>query len=320
MSRVDDLDLIIALGMAKEGFDWPFCEHALTVGYRGSLTEIIQIIGRATRDSNNKTHSQFTNLIAQPDAADSEVKLSVNNMLKAITASLLMEQVLAPNVNFKAKRFEGEANEPGTIKIHGFKEPSTQRVQDIVESDLNDLKAAILQDPTLLRTLPGEFIEPEVINKVLIPKVIRKKYPELSDDEVEEIRQHVVADSAIKNGDIKEVGDRRFVRMAGRFVNIDELHIDLIDRVNPFQKAFEVLSKSVTSKLLRVIQDTIDATRIKMTDEEAVILYDDKIKPFVEATGRKPNINSNDPLERRMAEAVVYLLHKKRMQAAQEKL
>ena len=30
-----------------------------------------------------------------------------------------------------------------------------------------------------------------------------------------------------------EVGDKRFVRMADKFINIDELHIDLIDRVNP---------------------------------------------------------------------------------------
>ena len=80
IKHVDDIDIIIALGMAKEGFDWPYCEHALTIGYRGSLTEIIQIIGRATRDSDNKNHSQFTNLIAQPDVADTEVKLSVNNM------------------------------------------------------------------------------------------------------------------------------------------------------------------------------------------------------------------------------------------------
>ena len=28
----------------KRRFDWPYCEHALTVGYRSSLTEIIQII------------------------------------------------------------------------------------------------------------------------------------------------------------------------------------------------------------------------------------------------------------------------------------
>jgi superfamily II DNA or RNA helicase len=317
MTSADDMDLIIALGMAKEGFDWPFCEHALTVGYRGSLTEIIQIIGRATRDSQGKPHAQFTNLIAQPDAEDSQVKLSVNNMLKAITASLLMEQVLAPNFTFKTKRFDDEDDTPpGTIKIRGFKEPSSKRVKDIVESDLNDLKAAILQDSTILRVLPGEFIEPEVINKVLIPKVIRLKYPDLTDEQVEEVRQHVVADSAIKNGEIKEVGDKKFVRMAGRFVNIEELHIDLIDRINPFQKAFEVLSKSVTSKLLKVIQETIDAGRIAMTDEEAVLLYRDKIGVFLKTYGREPAINAPDPLEKRMAEALVYLRNKRRQQQA----
>ncbi|MCS5960630.1 hypothetical protein LNP74_16580 [Klebsiella pneumoniae subsp. pneumoniae] len=99
----DDIDIIIALGMAKEGFDWSFGEYALTVGYRNSLTEIVQIIGRCTRDSYNKTHAQFTNLIAEPDASSDQVNYAVNNMLKAITCSLLMEQVLAPNFKFKAK-------------------------------------------------------------------------------------------------------------------------------------------------------------------------------------------------------------------------
>jgi superfamily II DNA or RNA helicase len=309
MKELDDMDLIIALGMAKEGFDWPYCEHALTVGYRGSLTEIIQIIGRATRDSSNKNHSQFTNLIAQPDVADSEVKLSVNNMLKAITASLLMEQVLAPHVNFKTKR-DGDGDEPGTIRIGGFKEPSTQRVKQILESDLNDLKAAILQDDTMLRAMPGNA-DPEVINKYLIPKIIQEKYPELSKEELEEVRQHVLVDSVIKNGEIKEVGDKRFVRMADRFINIDELHIDLIDQINPFQKAFEILSKSITKSLLKVISETIEAQKILMTDEEAVILYK-KIKAFMEKQGREPKLNSNDPLERRMAEAIIYLKNKKR--------
>ncbi len=316
MNDVDDMDLIIALGMAKEGFDWPFCEHALTVGYRGSLTEIIQIIGRATRDSSNKNHSQFTNLIAQPDATDDLVKLSVNNMLKAITASLLMEQVLAPSFKFKTKRFDDEEHEEGTIKIRGFKEPSSQRVKEIVESDLNDLKAAILQDNKMLQALPGEFIDPEVINKVMIPKVIQKKYPELSEEEIEEIRQHVVVDSVIKNSKIKEVGDKKFVLMAGKFVNIEELNIDLIDRVNPFQKAFEVLSKSVTAKLLKVIQETIDAGRIQMTDEEAVILYRDKIGAFMNSLNREPSLDAHDPLEKRMAEALVYLRNKKRQAAS----
>ncbi len=314
IDSVDDMDLIIALGMAKEGFDWPYCEHALTVGYRGSLTEIIQIIGRATRDSENKTHAQFTNLIAQPDAADDLVKLSVNNMLKAITASLLMEQVLAPNWKFKTKVSDDDKPKPGEIKIRGLKEPSSKRVKDILESDLNDLKATILQDNTMLKAMPGN-VEPEVINKVLIPKIIRVKYPELTDEEIEEVRQHVVTDSVIKNGEIKESGDKRFIRMADTFVNIEDIHIDLIDKVNPFQKAFEVLSKSVTTKVLKVIQDTIESTRIKMDFEEAKILWP-KIQEFVKMYGKEPALNSNDPLERRMAECVIYLKEEKRKRAA----
>lgn len=313
IKSVDDMDLIIALGMAKEGFDWPYCEHALTVGYRGSLTEIIQIIGRATRDSNNKTHAQFTNLIAQPDATDDLVKLSVNNMLKAITASLLMEQVLAPNWKFKTKVDEYDKAKPGEIKIRGLKEPSSKRVKDILESDLNDLKATVLQDDTMLKAMPGN-VDPEVINKVLIPKIIKIKYPDLSDDEVEEVRQHVVVDSVIKNGEIKETGDKRFIRMAGSFVDIDDIHIDLIDRVNPFQKAFEILSKSVTTKVLKVIQDHIESTRIKMDFEEAKILWP-KIQEFIKMYNREPNLNSNDSLEKRMAECIIYLKEEKRKRA-----
>jgi hypothetical protein len=296
--------------MAKEGFDWPHCEHALTVGYRGSLTEIIQIIGRCTRDSDNKSHAQFTNLIAQPDAADDLVRLSVNNMLKAITASLLMEQVLAPNFKFKTKINDEDKAGPGEIKIRGFKTPSTKRVKDIVESDLNDLKAKILQDETIQKSISGN-LDPEVINKVLIPKIIQITYPDLTDVEREEVREYVVVDSVIKGGEIKEVGDKRFIRMAGQFVNIDDLDIDLIDRINPFQKAFEILSKDVTTKVLRVIQDVIAATRIQMTLEEALILWP-KINDFVKTHKREPKLTSSDPLEIRMAEAIIYLKEQKR--------
>ncbi|WP_088322755.1 DEAD/DEAH box helicase [Polaribacter tangerinus] len=314
VSSVDDIDIIIALGMAKEGFDWPYCEHALTVGYRGSLTEIIQIIGRATRDSENKTHSQFTNLIAQPDAENDEVKLSVNNMLKAITASLLMEQVLAPNFKFKPKfpndEDDDSEDDDNTIKINGFKLPSSQRAKDIIESDINDLKAKIMQDDQMLKAMPGN-VDPEVINKVLIPKIIKETYPDLTDEEVEAVRQHVVVDSVIKNGTIEEVGDKRFIRMADSFVNIDDINIDLIDTINPFQKAFEILSKSVTASVFKAIQETIDATRITMTDEEAIILWP-KIKNWIAKTGEQPSIQSFDPQERRLAEAIIFLKEQKR--------
>ncbi|MDP3120090.1 MAG: DEAD/DEAH box helicase family protein [Sulfuricurvum sp.] len=316
VKSVDDIDIIIALGMAKEGFDWPYCEHALTIGYRGSLTEIIQIIGRATRDSNNKTHAQFTNLIAQVDAEDDDVKLSVNNMLKAITASLLMEQVLAPNFNFKPKDLESdddEKDDDNTIKIRGFKLPTSQRAKDIIESDLNDLKARILQDEQMIKAMPGN-LDPEVINTVLIPKIIREVYPDLNDEDLEAVRQHVVVDSVIKNSTIEEQGDKKFIRMAGSFVNIDDIHIDLIDQVNPFQKAFEILSKSVTTQVLKLIDEHIQSTKIEMTEEEAIILWP-KIKEWVSKTGSEPSLQSFDKKEKRMSEALVFLREQKRKRA-----
>ena len=379
MTQAEDMDLIIALGMAKEGFDWPQCEHALTIGYRGSLTEIIQIIGRCTRDSMNKPHAQFTNLIAQPDAADDLVKLSVNNMLKAITASLLMEQVLAPNFKFKTKLSDEDKAQAGEIKVKGFKTPSSKRVKDIIASDLNDLKATILQDNTMLKTIGGG-IDAEVINKVLIPNIIKEKYPTLNEAELEEVRQYVVLDSVVKNNlmiDVNELqqaiqkdesllkalaankpkseietnlipkivktmyptltddeansfskmlvdqpktasgiqpSDKRFIKLAGQFINIDDLHIDLIDQVNPFQKAFEVLSKSVTPKVLKVIQDAIEATRIVVSEEEAIIAWP-KIKSFRATQGREPNLNTTDPSERRLAEVLIYMKDQKRKKA-----
>lgn len=317
VSSPDDIDMIIALGMAKEGFDWPFCQHALTIGYRGSLTEIIQIIGRATRDSNNKKHAQFTNLIAQPDAVDDDVKLAVNNMLKAITASLLMEQVLAPNFKFKPMDNDeddldndDEDDDKPTIKIRGFKTPTSQRAKDIIESDLNDLKARILQNDTMLKALPGN-LEPEVINTVLIPKIIREVYPDLSEEDLEAVRQYVVVDSVIKNSTVEEQGSKKFIKMAGSFVNIDDINIELIDRVNPFQKAFEILSKSVTTSVLRAIQDTINITKIEMTEQEAIILWP-KINAWVKETGEKPNIQSTNPIEQRLAQALLFIQDAKR--------
>lgn len=316
IKSVDDMDVIIALGMAKEGFDWEYCEHALTVGYRSSLTEIIQIIGRCTRDSANKTHAQFTNLIAQPDAENEQVTVAVNNMLKAITCSLLMEQVLAPNFKFKAKKDNDfEPTPPGTMKIGGFKEPSTKRTKDIIESDLADLKAAILQDDKVIAASAGK-VDPEVVNKILIPKIIQRKYPDLTEAEIEEVRQQVVVDSAISSAEVTEQGGKKFVRMADKFINIDDLHIDLIDEINPFQKAFEILSKSVTTDVLKLIQESIETTRIQMDFEEAKLLWP-KVKVFVHKHGREPDLNASNFNEKLLAECLIFIKQekRKRMQA-----
>lgn len=311
ITKPEEVDLIIALGMAKEGFDWTFCEHALTVGYRGSLTEIIQIIGRCTRDSENKRHAQFTNLVAEPDADGDEVVESVNNILKAIAASLLMEQVLAPVFDFKS-RDENVNYNRNTIKIDGFREPSSERVKNIVENDLTDLKANILQDSEMIKTFSG-VVDAETINHVLLPKIIMERYPDLNEEQVEEVREHLVSDMVIRHSEIDLSGDRRLIKLADKFIDVDELNLDMIDSINPFQKAFEVISKELTPKALKAIQDCISAFKVNMTDDEAVHLWG-KIQEFVRVTMREPSLDALDPKEKRLAEALAYLRQLKREQ------
>ena len=213
----DYVDIIIALGMAKEGFDWIWCEHALTVGYRSSLTEIVQIIGRATRDAPGKIRARFTNLIAEPDAAEDVVTEAVNDTLKAIAASLLMEQVLAPRFEFRPKHIEG-GPAPGfdygpggydpakcnigvneqtgnyQIEIRGLADPKSPEATRICQEDLNEVIAAFVQDKTAIeRGLFDEELVPEELTVVRMGKIVQDKYPDLDEQDQEAVRQHAIA-------------------------------------------------------------------------------------------------------------------------------
>lgn len=355
VSKAEDMDIIIALGMAKEGFDWPWCEHVLTIGYRSSLTEIIQIIGRATRDCEGKAHAQFTNLISQPDAEDDDVKRSVNDMLKAITVSLLMEQVLAPAVTFKprSRLFPGEEVEPGTVVIEDTAAPVSDKVIKALEN-MDNIKAAILQKPDVIAPAVTGDADPEVLAEVEIPKVVEKLYPDMDHEEIQTVADAVHASMAIQStgglfdeselpegaeiitppgadaegttepedtgtgsaptsGPLTPTGDpkpnRKFVMIGNKFVNIEHLNVDLIRAVNPFQGAYEILSKAVTPSVLKTIQDTVVGMRSQMSEEEAVILWP-RINEFRKDKGREPSVTASDPYERRLADALAYIKRK----------
>ena len=319
MNHKDDVDIIIALGTAKEGFDWQWCDHCLTIGVRGSLTEVVQIIGRCTRDCEGKSHAQFTNLIAAPDATQDDVSRSVNDMLKAIVASLLMEQVMAPSWNFKTqKEFEESDDHSGEreIIVKGLKPLSSVKTQLIVSEQLDDLKATILQNEMIVRALDGNT-PPEVINQVLIPKIIKEKFPDLSDDEVEEVRQRTILDTIIKGIDIEESAGNRLLKLPNRFINIDALSINLIDTINPFQRAYEILSKGITAPLLKLIQDTIAEQKYDMSLEEAIVLFKGPLKKYVASNnGNLPSPNDLSPHVQKLAQAYTIIANEKRRNMA----
>ena len=348
IKNANQMDVIIALGMAKEGFDWPWCEHVLTIGYRSSLTEIIQIIGRATRDCEGKTHAQFTNLIAQPDADDDDVKTSVNNMLKAITVSLLMEQVLAPNITFKPRSLiePGEKVKPGTIILNDIEHPVSARVQKILqEGGINDVITAVIQDTKTIAPMIVQKEQSPLFTEEDLPKVVTRLYPDLTPEEAkyvataahtqmvihgngglvnrEDLPPGVVVEpgdenesdsfDAPNNGEESERDPSKkgneFLKVGERFINIEKLNIDLISAINPFQGAYEILSKSVTASMLKTIQDMVTSNRSGVSEEEAVLLWPN-VQEFVASHKMEPSPMSNDPYERRLGEVLAFVRRK----------
>ena len=340
----DHVDIIIALGMAKEGFDWIWCEHALTVGYRSSLTEIVQIIGRATRDAEGKTRARFTNLIAEPDASEEAVTEAVNDTLKAIAASLLMEQVLAPRFNFTPKTttsgpqegFDygeggydpnkcnvGFNEESGQfqIEIKGLAEPKTKEAERICQEDLNEVITAFVQDKTAIeRGLFDEELVPEELTQVRMGKIIKDRYPELDDHDQEAVRQHAIAalnltqkakEAALEDDGGSGAGSNALIQGVRKFaMDVRELDIDLIDRINPFSEAYAILAKTMSEESLKQVAAVISAKKVQLTPEEARDLAKRALK-FKQERGRLPSITSPDAWEKRMAEGVAFLARMK---------
>lgn len=340
----DYVDMIIALGMAKEGFDWIWCEHALTVGYRSSLTEIIQIIGRSTRDAPGKVRARFTNLIAEPDASEGAVTEAVNDTLKAIAASLLMEQVLAPRFDFTPKRPEsgpregydygdegydpkkcnvGVNRETGAIQmeIKGLAEPKSLEAERICREDLNEVITAFVQDKrTMERGLFDEEVVPEELTQVRMGKIVRDKFPHLDEEDQEAVRQHAVAALNIIQQAKKQLTEpttdseptRNMALIEGvrKFaLSVTELDIDLIDRINPFSEAYAILSKAMTEERLKQVAEIIAARRVSLTLDEARDLAKRALR-FKQEKGRLPSLTAADPWEKRMAEGIAFLQRK----------
>ncbi|KSK68400.1 DEAD/DEAH box helicase [Pseudomonas aeruginosa] len=337
----DNVDVIIALGMAKEGFDWIWCEHALTIGYRSSLTEIVQIIGRATRDAEGKERSRFTNLIAEPTADQAAVAEAVNDMLKAISASLLMEQVLAPRYEFTPKdtgpkegfNYGPEGYQTGGtnlgvnettgqfhVEINGLTTPQSTEATRICKEDLNEVVTSFLQDKTVLERglFDKENTLPEELTQLRMGKIVRERYPDLSDVDQEAIRQHAIAAMNITqqaklalaqadaNGSDNVQGSNALLDGVRKFVNVRELDIDLIDRINPFDAAYAVLAKAMDEKSLRQVQASIATKKVSIPEDEARELAKRALQ-FKNERGRLPDINSADAWEKRMAEGVAAL-------------
>ena len=84
-------------------------------------------------------------------------------------------------------------------------------------------------------------------------------------------------------------------------MDVRELDIDLIDRINPFSEAYAILAKSMSEDRLKQVAAAIAAKRTALTPQEAKELAMRAVK-FKKERGRLPSIGATDAWEKRMAE------------------
>jgi hypothetical protein len=168
----------------------------------------------------------------------------------------------------------------------------------------------------LERGLFDEETVPEELTQVRMGKIVRERYPELSDSDQEAVRQHAIAalnltqkakaiisqmdQAGEKGGSALIEGVRKFA------MDVRNLDIDMIDHINPFEAAYAILAKSMSEQTLKQVAAVIAGKRINLTLEEARDLAKRALK-FKLERGRLPDITSPDAWEKRMAEGVAYL-------------
>ena len=286
-------------------------------------------------------------MIAEPDASEQAVTEAVNDTLKAIAASLLMEQVLAPRFEFTPKATSngpvegydygeqgydpnkcnvGIDHESGRfqIEIKGLVEPKSEEASRICKEDLNEVIASFVQDKTTIeRGLFDEEMIPEELTQVSMGKIIKDRYPELEEDDQEAVRQHAIAalnmtqqakqalletnggaedEEAGAGGESGTQPNTALIAGVRKFaMDVTELDIDLIDRINPFSEAYAILAKTMSEDSLKRIASIISAKRTTLSPEEAKDLAIRAVK-FKRERGRSPSNTSQDAWERKMAE------------------
>src|SRR5690606_10675002 len=154
------------------------------------------------------------------------------------------------------------------IEIKGLVEPSSDAAKRIIQEDLNEVIASFLQDKTSAeRGLFDPDLVPEELTVVRMGKIVKEKYPDLDDVDQEAVRQRAVAALAITQAAKQAVlasgagepaantalidGIRRYT------MDVRELDIDLIDRINPYGEAYAILAKAMSEDSLKQVAAVI---------------------------------------------------------------
>jgi hypothetical protein len=143
-------------------------------------------------------------------------------------------------------------------------EPKSKEAARICQEDLNEVIAAFVQDKTAIeRGIFDEELVPEELTQVRMGEIIKDKYPELDEDDQDAVRQHAIAalnltqkakQVVLDSVRAEESGNTALIDGVRKFaMDVRELDIDLIDRINPFGEAYAILAKTMSEDSLKQI-------------------------------------------------------------------
>jgi len=97
------VDVVISLKVAGEGFNWNPSKRLIIVGIKHSLTEFIQMAGRAFRDDPSKADIaveilQIIPRVNRKRLDKDKARDQLNNLMKAMYASLIFETIMQPKM------------------------------------------------------------------------------------------------------------------------------------------------------------------------------------------------------------------------------
>ena len=203
------------------------------------------------------------------------------------------------------------------IEIKGLSQPKTEDAQRICNEDLNEVIAAFVQDKqTIARGLFDEELVPQELTQIRMGKIIKDKYPELDEEDIEAVRQHAIAalnltqkakETMNNDSELNQKANTALIDGIRKFtMDVRDLDVDWIDSINPFSEAYSILSKAMTEQSLKAMAEVISARKPNISLEEARELARRALK-FKKERGRLPDIKSSDPWEQRMAQGIAYL-------------
>ncbi len=127
-------NLVLALGLCKEGFDWPEAARGICIGERRSIPEMLQMLGRFLRGFPGKEEIQF-NIVLPYENLGSVSSEKARDFIKMILLSMVVSwQMRLPRLTAKQKLTATPAQIRGVDRVREILGGDVEKTAKLVEA------------------------------------------------------------------------------------------------------------------------------------------------------------------------------------------